>query len=445
MGNKILQRAYYIIIPTLLIGISLGYTNFNIAFAALLPLLFMTNRHTLGVFLTMYGGPLGGVIRAMYPSLPVYGLLLRLIGFILIWELVVDLFSNNLRFFGLMALLLAVFGIFYMIGPQDEWAIDKYSAMCINGFIMIICYYAYCRSNVIDAECLYRLLIIAAICMFAYVVATLSIIPGQIYDYNWFREQSLSLRREYEEYDVNVVVGYQHVGMLLAYAVTIVLSQIKINKQTIILYVICGLHASLMSGCRQAVLAIVIVIALRMVVFTKKNLQQRMSMTRILGTFIGISLSYYAINFFFENVQSDVISYTLEEGDSGRQSLFLYAWNIFLNYPIMGAGIGGFHAITGEVWPHNFFLEALCETGLVGTTIIVTIAIATLVRKRVGLFFLTESNMFYFLVVITLFIRVMVSSDFTESIELYSAILTIPIAGRIISQTEENDNESQYV
>ena len=440
--GKFLQGIYYVVIPVLIIGISLGYTSFGIAFLALLPLFFMTNRHTVGIFLTMYGGPLGGVIRAMYPALPVYGLIFQLIGFLLIWDLIADIFRNNLRAFGLMAMLLAVFGFFYVVGPQNEWAIDKYSNMCTNGIIMIICYYAYCRSSMIDAEGLFSLLIVAAVCMLAYMVAVLNLRPGHIFDYNWFRNQITSLDREYREYGgTNAIVTYQHIGMLIAYAVAIILSHVEIKKWPTILYVACGLHATLMSGCRQAVLAIVVVIALRMVVFTASNLQQRMSIVRIVWTTIGILLAFFLINIFLENVQSDAISNTLEEGDSGRGEQYLIAWNIFLRYPIFGSGIGGYHAITGYAWPHNFFLEALCETGLVGTIIIVTIAIVTLVRKRVGLFFLTESNMFYFLVIITLFVRVMVSADFSESIELFSAIFALPVANVFFSPPESDDNE----
>lgn len=424
--GKFLRGFYCVIIPVLIIGISFGYTSFDIAFAALLPLLFMTNRHTVGIFFIMYGGPFCGVIRAMYPSLPIYGLLIELIGFLLVWDLVADLFRNNLRAFGLMALLLAIFGFFHLIGPRDEWAADKYSSMCINGMIMIGCYYAYCRSAMLDAEGLLQLLFVAAICMFAYMVSVMNMTPGKLYDYNWFRNQSLLWNRDYKEYGgAGVLINYQHIGMLIAYAVAIVLSQIEIKKLSTILYVICGLHASLMSGCRQAVLAIVIVVALRMIVFTASNLQRRMSMVRIVWTMIGIIVAFFVINILLENVQSDVIAYTLEEGDNGRQGQYIDAWNIFRSYPMFGAGIGGYHSITGDVWPHNFFLEALCETGLVGTITIITIVSVVLVKKRPGLFYLTESNMFYFLVVFTLFIRVMVSSDFRESIELFSAIFAI--------------------
>lgn len=441
--GKFLQGIYYVIIPVLIIGISLGYTSFDIAFVALVPLLFMTNRHTVGIFLTMYGGPLGGVIRAMYPSLPVYGLLLELIGFLLVWDLILDLFRNNIRAFGLMVLLLVVFGIFYLIGPQDEWSVNKYSNMCTNGIVMIFCYYAYCRSATVDAEGLLLLLFVSAVCMFVYMVDVLNLRPGQVFDYNWFRNQITSFDREYREYGgTDAIITYQHIGMLIAYAVAIILSQVEIKKWTTILYVVCGIHTTLMSGCRQAVLAIVIVVTLRMVIFTITNLQQRMSIARIVWTTVGILVAFFVINIFLENVQSDAISSTLEEGDKGRQGQYLDALDIFVHYPLYGAGIGGYHAITGDAWPHNFFLEALCETGLVGTITIIAIAIVTFVRKRVGLFYLTESNMFYFLVVITLFIRVMVSSDFPESIELYSAIFAIPMANRIISQTEGDDDES---
>ena len=185
------------------------------------------------------------------------------------------------------------------------------------------------------------------------------------------------------------------------------------------------MHATLMSGCRQAIFAMLIIITLRMVVFTASNLQYQISTNRIMKIIIGIISAFFIIWIFLENVQSEAILNTLNEGDSGRQKQYLDAWNIFLHNPLYGAGIGGYHAITGDTWPHNFFMELLCETGLIGTIIIVVIAIHFLVRKGVGLFYRTESDMFYILVIITLLIRIMVSADFRESIELFSALFAI--------------------
>ena len=432
--NNLLHKVYYILIPALIIGISFGYTSFDVALVAFLPLLFMTNRHTVGVFFILYGSILGGVIRAMHPSIPIYGVILVLIGFILVRDLIADLFRNNLQSLKMMALLLAVFGVFYLIGPGDEWAINKYTKMCSTGMLMIVGYHAFNRSNMIDAEGLFRLLFVAAICMYAYVIHSMNMTPAQIFNYNWFRDQSGYINRMYKEHGgTDVLVNYQHIGMMIAYSIAILLSKVELKKIIVAFYIICGMHATLMSGCRQAIFAILIVVTLRMIVFTASNLQYQISTNRIIKIVIGIILAFFIIWIFLENVQSEAILNTLNKGDSGRQKQYLDAWNIFLHNPLFGAGIGGYQAITGDAWPHNFFLEALCELGIIGTIIIITILVGNLIRNQMGLFYLTESNIFYFLVITILFIRIMVSADFRESIELFSAIFAI-------SATIENNN-----
>ena len=440
--NNLLHKVYYILIPALIIGISFGYTSFDVALVSFLPLLFMTNRHTVGVFFILYGSILGGIILAMHPSIPIYGVILVLIGFVLIRDLIADMFRNSMQSFRMMALILAVFGVFYLIGPGDEWAINKYTKMCSTGMLMTVGYYAFSRSNMIDAEGLFRLLFVAAICMYAYVIHSMNMTPAQIFNYNWFRDQSGYSFKMYKEHGgVDVLVSYQHIGMMIAYSVAILLSQVKLNKITVAFYIICGMHATLMSGCRQAIFAMLIIITLRMVVFTASNLQYQISTNRIMKIIIGIISAFFIIWIFLENVQSEAILNTLNEGDSGRQKQYLDAWNIFLHNPLYGAGIGGYHAITGDTWPHNFFMELLCETGLIGTIIIVVIAIHFLVRKGVGLFYRTESDMFYILVIITLLIRIMVSADFRESIELFSALFAISA----VQNNNYVENKDEYV
>ena len=97
MKNSNIYNAYCFVIPILIIGLSLGYTSFLLSLVALLPLLFLVDRHSVGFFLLLYGGPLGGVIREMYPSVPIYGLILQVIGIFLMWDLVIDLIQKNAR------------------------------------------------------------------------------------------------------------------------------------------------------------------------------------------------------------------------------------------------------------------------------------------------------------------------------------------------------------
>lgn len=69
-----------------------------------------------------------------------------------------------------------------------------------------------------------------------------------------------------------------------------------------------------------------------------------------------------------------------EEDPSARLRLWSYAVSLFCNSPIFGGGIGSFQEYIGSGflisgvkqagwYPHNFILELLCETGLLGTAL----------------------------------------------------------------------------
>lgn len=424
MVKIIFQNVYYIIIPLLILGITFRFTTFALALIVLIPQILMINRHTIGVFLLMYGGPLGGVIRAMYPSLPIYGLLLEALGVVLLYDLLEEMFRINTRAIIAMVITLVLFGFFYEIGPRDDWAQTKYTNMCIHGIMMVLGYFAFDKSKNIDAEGMLRILFVASICMFCYVIYELKIIPGTLFDYNWFREQQLYFER-LNDHEAVTVVGYQHIGLLVLFGLAIYLSQIKLKTEQAIFYVLCGAQLVLMSGCRQAIVGVALVIALRLAVFRRSNLQSSNKMGRLIWMAVLLLVTYALFMQIIENVGSEVMSTTLTEGDEGRSIRWLAAISIFQDNLLIGGGIGQYHALTGYPWPHNFFLELLSETGIVGTIVFISILIVPLVQKKTGILYISASNQFYFLIASGIFVRVMVSSDFRESIELFSVVFAI--------------------
>lgn len=427
---KTIDTLYYITIPLLIVGVSLGYTTFLVALLALLPLLVTVNRHTLGLFFLMYGGPLGGVVRTMYPSLPIYGVLLEILGLLLIWDLVRDLLrNNNWRLLSLF-FILAFFGLFYIIGPKDSFANQKYLNMCIHGIMTLFGYYAFDCSRKIEAEKLARILMIASICLFTYVISAISMQTGDILDFNWFRAQS-------EEYarlnmgDSEIVVGYQQIGMLILFSVVVLLSQVELSKGKSFFYIICAFELVLVSGCRQAILGVVLAVILRLVLFRNDYLRDGNVSTRMLWISISLIIAYFVGSLLFTNVGSDYMSQTVKSGDRGRSLLWMYAVDIFKGSPLLGAGLGGYFALTGEAYPHNFFLELLAETGIVGLLVSVLFLIIHLSKNSAGLFHVTASSQFYYLLLLGIFVRIMVSSDLTESIELFSAVIAITLQNKV--------------
>lgn len=421
MIKKYLNYLYYLIIPLLIVGISFGYTTFIYALFALLPLLFMSNRHTVAIFLVMYGGPLMGVIRYAFPYLPVYGLLMEFLGVFLMWDLVSKLLYNHSKAVIMMILTLLLFGLFYLIGPQDSFANKKYTSMCIHGIFMLFGYYALDRCKSIDIENLTRILIIASVCLIAFLISVTKMEIGGFFDYNWFRDQTIMW--DYLNQDESsLIVGYQHVGMLALFAIVIYLSQTELRKYHSLFYLFCSFQLVLISGARQAIFGVGLVVALRYSIFRLKYVGRKHKLNKAFNMLFGLIIALYAIILVFQTLSSDAVSRTLRTGDEGRFVLFTDAISIWLDNFVLGSGLGGFHDITGEAYPHNFVLELLCETGIIGTFILSYLPINQLIRNRQGLLHITVSNQFFFLILMAILFRVMVSADLRESIELFSAM-----------------------
>lgn len=441
--RKRIRSSYYYILPLLIVGISYGYTSFLLALLALIPLLFTTTRHTLAIFFFIYGGSLGGVIRAMYPFLPLYGLMIVLFGFLLMWDLVVDLFKNHIRAIGGIIITLAFFAVFYFLGPQDENAMIKYSTMCTHGFMMVLGYYAFERSSKIDVEGLTLLLLVASICMFAYVISAANIKPTSLMDYNWFRDQLLVVYRLDD--DKLTIVNYQQIGMLTLFGLAIFLSHIKFDIVKVVFYLLCSSQLVLTSGCRQAIFGVALIIALRFVVFRLKNVYTKKIIIRLSWTIVGLAFAYFALLYALQNIGSETVETTITEGDYQRERIFGQALFLFQTHPLTGVGLGGYYYWTGDIYPHNFFLELLCETGIVGTVVALLLLIIPLIIKRQGILHITASNQFFFLIMMGTIVRVMVSSDFTESIELFSAIFAISAAKKLGNLPPHKNKQLNFI
>lgn len=64
---------------------------------------------------------------------------------------------------------------------------------------------------------------------------------------------------------------------------------------------------------------------------------------------------------------------------SGRDILFKEAWDLGIDNIWFGAGLGGYTTITGEVYPHNIFLEVFCEQGTLGIILLLNVITSYLI------------------------------------------------------------------
>lgn len=120
-----------------------------------------------------------------------------------------------------------------------------------------------------------------------------------------------------------------------------------------------------------------------------------------LAIFACSSFALYALSLWSASQSEPLVSATryTELGltyTTGRDTLFLHAWNLFTQNPLLGVGLDGYRssfAVTfpdfptrGEMYAHNIFLSSLAEGGVVGFSLVLCfLAVFFIsVRRRLG-------------------------------------------------------------
>lgn len=105
------------------------------------------------------------------------------------------------------------------------------------------------------------------------------------------------------------------------------------------------------------------------------------------GAVIGAALYLYSLGYEMVVVRTGIGVSTASL--SGREAIWQTAWQNFIENPIWGIGIRGFRYVdTGGIklasqhHPHNFILQLLLETGLVGTALFV-VALGLIARSLI--------------------------------------------------------------
>lgn len=180
-----------------------------------------------------------------------------------------------------------------------------------------------------------------------------------------------------------------------SFILTFALSNCRRSKQ---LTFICGCSVLVelyfmifISYNRGALLALLILFAL---FFTRrmKKISYRLfsfSCMAILGLYLAINLrnvlifiynlfSKYSISANF--LSKSIYFLTLDDFSAGRADLYKSAINLFYKSPLFGNGIGYFASVNNGQYPHNVFLEALAEQGIIIAMILLIFCLVYIYR-----------------------------------------------------------------
>jgi O-antigen ligase len=135
------------------------------------------------------------------------------------------------------------------------------------------------------------------------------------------------------------------------------------------------LFGAIASGSRGGIVALGVTIAVALLAIRPRidvdRIAKPLALVAVLGTILVITAGPSIAGY----VQSRFVEATLGQGyASSRDVLFQMALRIFLQRPILGTGLNGFHTVTdlgfGERYVHNLPLSIAAEGGFVGLVLL---------------------------------------------------------------------------
>jgi O-antigen ligase len=137
---------------------------------------------------------------------------------------------------------------------------------------------------------------------------------------------------------------------------------------------VLGFLLIILSGSRGGLIAM----ALAALVFFAV---ERIRVTRLMGIALGAGVALTLVCTFTPVGRQAVDTYEervnrllIQEGYvSGRSELYQLAWEMAKEYPLAGGGLCAFRGLRYGVYPHNIFLETLCEEGAIGVLLLLLV------------------------------------------------------------------------
>lgn len=330
-----------------------------------------------------------------------------------------------------MLLLLMLFSVSVLSTEGGSYASTKLSSTTIagirtlSGFVFFFSNYKNVNTQKVGIFFILLSILFLRIAIYLYHMPG----PLTLIDFNFFRVQHVEFSNEDEQM---MLIGYQIVGFLCAQGIGYYFLSVKkhvINKSVITIMLLSTLVV-LYSGSRQAIITVLFI-------FSLVALQQRGRgiSNRVIIPFAILSFVVYMFISFTS--ETGILYSVLQEGyidGSGRGAWLMSGIEQFTENPFWGVGFGRYF-IFGHYgsYPHNLFVELLCETGLIGFTFAMFLISRRMIRNRSAF----QAILFLF---VAMFFRFMASAGLNSSIMLFSLVFALPALKNVQSPKIESIN-----
>ena len=383
-----------------------GITQMNFWLILLCFRLFLCNRVETGFFLLIFGSSMFGRIFVS-PSLYTWSMIVSIVaGSMLLYKEIAYALSKNGRSFFYLFLILLFFLFVYFVGPQTDYANDKLTRLLVRAPLWTVAFLIYVYSNKISNASMAINFALLALFYLSQSAQLFGIHPTSIFDVSFFRVQAELLGRDDNG---TLDVNWQTLGFLSLASIMFFLADSKFTRKKIflVLFVLMG-FCVILAGARQVIMCLIVLCVLRFYLGKKHGLtpSNLIKIAAILGLFY-FTLSALETAFVKETIGGDGDMSTALNRDTDTP------FEVMDIDPVFGIGFGGYPLYANKDYPHNIFLEMICETGIVGTIIFFSIFFAFLYTNKVKSYFhyKTLGDSYIFIFIAMRFLISLISGD----------------------------------
>jgi O-antigen ligase len=323
-------------------------------------------------------------------------------------------FNNFKSGFLLLILVLSLFSISSLVTSGGDYAIIKIKDTIIAGTVTFFAY-GFMLSNIYKCNFVrigLYLLLFSILMLLISPLLNHGVGPENLFDFGYLRLQNTYVLNEDE-----LLIDYQHVGFAATMGVGVLLLESLKKKPNVVFTVLCILLCiliSLYSGARQFMVTSIVILIMWILMTRNKSF--------VSIIFLLLSLIFVSALIVYLTSMEGLLGSVQEEGyldASGRSMHLIKGINDFLENPIFGIGYGRF-SLFGEYggYPHNMFVEILCELGVVGFLIL-----TILIFKPMIYLLKFQKPCIYLMMVF--FLRSMASGGLDSNIMFFSFVFAV--------------------
>lgn len=398
----LLSSIYVAKIPMLPIALILFFIN-----------LIIMNNGTRGIALLLFSSKtLGAVFDIFHVPFPAF-LLVLFLGFFFLKDEIRNCTFSNVAVQRLLLVFL-IFAFWFLLGPMHAYSQSKLVYIVCVGISSFVAWNVAMKSSNIEYL---KLALFLGVNSLIFVSIAYDVYffdrPDNILDFNFFRDSYTLLSK-----DSSMLLTYHSVGIpaLIGVAVLVSYENLNVKSPSFIVTFLLLVMLLLISQTRQAIFGLFLILPIRIFLSDKIQL-----IGKLCAVFLLLMLFLYVLT----SMDSSVIQESLHSDNSEELVNRDYqdAETMIKDNMVLGTGLGGYSRTGERAYPHNIFLELLCETGILGTFLLSFVVFIPIFLKIKNLKMLSASNLYLVLVIIGFGIRAMASSDLTESISFIAALL----------------------